>query len=198
MPRIIGLTGGIASGKSTVSRILRERGLPVIDADSVAHEILATDEGIKQKVAATFGQEVLTAAGDVDRARLGTLIFRDAERRRDLERILHPVIGAMLRQRAQEEDDVVVLEIPLLIEVGEHERVDLVVVVYATREHQIQRLMERDRLTREEAGRRIETQLPLDEKVAYADYVINNDGSPEETEEQVIRLDQAVREKETL
>jgi len=198
MPRVIGLTGGIASGKSAVSRILRERGLPVIDADSISHEILATDEGVKQKVVTAFGPEVLTAAGAVDRTRLGTIIFRDAQRRRDLELILHPAIGAVLWQRAQEVDDIVVLEIPLLIEQGEHERVDLVVVVYATRERQIQRLMERDGFTREEAMRRIETQLPLDEKVAYAHYVINNNGSLEETEEQVLRLYQAVRGKETL
>ncbi|OGP95085.1 MAG: dephospho-CoA kinase [Deltaproteobacteria bacterium RBG_16_54_18] len=195
MPRVIGLTGGIASGKSAVSRILRERGLPVIDADTIAHEILATNEEVKQKVVTAFGPEVLTAAGAVDRARLGTIIFRDAQRRRDLERILHPMIAAALWQRAQEGDDVVVLEIPLLIEQGEHERVDLVVVVYATRESQIQRLMERDGLTREEAMRRIKTQRALEEKVAYAHYVINNNGSPEETEEQVSRLYQAVRGK---
>jgi len=195
MPRVIGLTGGIASGKSAVSRILRERGLPVIDADTIAHEILATNEEVKQKVVTAFGPEVLTAAGAVDRARLGTIIFRDAQRRRDLERILHPIIAAALWQRAQEGDDVVVLEIPLLIEQGEHERVDLVVVVYATRESQIQRLMERDGLTREEAMRRIKTQRALEEKVAYAHYVINNNGSPEETEEQVSRLYQAVRGK---
>jgi dephospho-CoA kinase len=194
MPRVIGLTGGIASGKSEVSRILRERGLPVIDVDGVAHEILATDEGIKRKVAAAFGPEVLTADGAIDRTRLGTLIFRDAERRRDLERILHPMIGTVLRQRTQEADDIVVLDMPLLIELGEHELVDLVVVVYATREHQIQRLMERDGLTREEAMQRIETQLPLDEKVIHADYVINNNGSLQDTEEQVLRLYQALRE----
>jgi dephospho-CoA kinase len=194
MPRVIGLTGGIASGKSEVSRILRERGLPVIDVDGVAHEILATDEGIKRQVAAAFGPEVLTVDGAIDRTRLGTLIFRDAERRRDLERILHPMIGTVLRQRTQEADDIVVLDMPLLIELGEHELVDLVVVVYATREHQLQRLMERDGLSREEAIRRIETQLPLDEKVLHADYVINNNGSLQETEEQVIRLYQALRE----
>jgi dephospho-CoA kinase len=198
MPRVIGLTGGIASGKSVVSRILRERGLPVIDADHIAHEILATDEGVKQKVVAAFGPEVLTAAGAVDRARLGTIIFRDAQHRRDLERILHPMIGATLWKRAQEAAEVVVLEIPLLIEQGEQTRVDLVVVVYATRERQIQRLMERDALPRGDAIRRIETQLPLEEKVAYAHYVINNNGSLEETEEQVLRLYQAVRGKETL
>ena len=194
MPRVIGLTGGIASGKSEISRILREHGLPVIDVDGVAHEVLATDEGIKRKVAAAFGPEVLTAGGAIDRQRLGTIIFRDAERRRDLERILHPMIGSVLRQRTQEADDIVVLDMPLLIELGEHELVDVVVVVYATREHQIQRLMERDGLTREEAMQRIETQLPLGEKVLHADYVINNNGSLQDTEVQVLRLYQALRE----
>jgi dephospho-CoA kinase len=199
MRRIIGLTGGIASGKSAVSQILQGLGMQVIDADGIAHEILATDAAIKQEVVAAFGAEVLTAAGAVDRGRLGNIIFQDAERRRVLERILHPLIRDELWKRAREGNDDVVLEVPLLIEQGEHARVDLVVVVYAARECQIQRLMGRDTISREEAVSRIATQLPLEEKVSYAQYVINNNGSLEETEEQVLRFYQAViRGKETL
>jgi dephospho-CoA kinase len=199
MRRIIGLTGGIASGKSAVSQILQGLGMQVIDADGIAHEILATDAAIKQEVVAAFGAEVLTAAGAVDRGRLGNIIFQDAERRRVLERILHPLIRDELWKRAREGNDDVVLEVPLLIEQGEHARVDLVVVVYAARERQIERLMGRDTISREEAVSRIATQLPLEEKVSYAQYVINNNGSLEETEEQVLRFYQAViRGKETL
>jgi dephospho-CoA kinase len=199
MRRIIGLTGGIASGKSAVSQILQGLGMQVIDADGIAHEILATDAAIKQEVVAAFGAEVLTAAGAVDRGRLGNIIFQDAERRRVLERILHPLIRDELWKRAREGNDDVVLEVPLLIEQGEHARVDLVVVVYAARECQIQRLMGRDTISREEAVSRIATQLPLEEKVSYAQYIINNNGSLEETEEQVLRFYQAViRGKETL
>jgi dephospho-CoA kinase len=199
MRRVIGLTGGIASGKSAVSLILQGLGMQVIDADGIAHEILATDAAIKQEVVAAFGAEVLTAAGAVDRGRLGNIIFQDAERRRVLERILHPLIRDELWKRAREGNDDVVLEVPLLIEQGEHARVDLVVVVYAARECQIQRLMGRDTISREEAVSRIATQLPLEEKVSYAQYIINNNGSLEETEEQVLRFYQAVtRGKETL
>lgn len=199
MRRVIGLTGGIASGKSAVSLILQGLGMQVIDADGIAHEILVTDEAIKQEVVAVFGSEVLNAGGAVDRGRLGNIIFQDAGRRRALERILHPLIRDELWKRAREGNDDVVLEVPLLIEQGEHARVDLVVVVYAARECQIQRLMGRDTISREEAVSRIATQLPLEEKVSYAQYVINNNGSLEETEEQVLRFYQAViRGKETL
>ena len=199
MRRVIGLTGGIASGKSAVSQILQGLGMQVIDADGIAYEILATDEAVKQEVVAVFGSEVLNAGSAVDRGRLGNIIFQDEERRRVLERILHPPIRAELWKRAREGNDTVILEVPLLIEQGEHARMDLVVVVYAARECQIQRLRERDSLTREEAIGRIATQLPLEEKVSYAQYVINNNGSLEETEEQVLRFYQAViRGKETL
>jgi len=197
MQRVIGLTGGIASGKSLVAQTLKGLGPTVIDTDEIGHEILATDDAVKQEVVKTFGKEVLTRGGDVDRGKLGGIVFQDPEARKTLEQILHPPIGAELWKRAREEGDDVVLEVPLLIEHGDHERVDLVVVVYTTRERQIRRLMSRDGISREEAVMRIDTQLPLEEKVSYADYVINNGGSVEETEEQVFRFYQAVRGKET-
>jgi len=197
MPKVIGLTGGIASGKSLVSRALEGLGMTVIDADAISHEILAKDEAVKHKVVGTFGAGVLTAQGDVDRGKLGDIVFRDPGLRKVLERIMHPPIGAELWKRAQGGGDDVVLEIPLLIEQGGHERVDLVVVVYTTRERQIQRLMGRGGISREEAIRRIETQLPLEEKVSYAHYVINNNGSVEETEDQVTRFYQEIKGKET-
>ncbi|OGP53251.1 MAG: dephospho-CoA kinase [Deltaproteobacteria bacterium RBG_13_52_11] len=196
MPRVIGLTGGVASGKSGVSQILKGLGMTVIDADEISHEILAKDDAVKQEVVKVFGTEVLTVGGAIDRGKLGGIVFRDPERRKALERILHPPIGARLWKRAQEGGDDVVLEVPLLIEQGGHERVDLVVVVYATRERQMQRLMSREGISREEAINRIDTQLPLEEKVSYANYIINNNGSVEETEEQVFRFYQVVRGKE--
>jgi dephospho-CoA kinase len=188
MMRIIGLTGGIASGKSVVSQQLEQLGMRTIDADEISHEILAKDEAVKREVVQVFGKEVLTAGGAVDRAKLRVIIFQDSKLRKALERILHPPIGAELWKRAREGRDDMVLEAPLLIETGGHERVDLVVVVYATRERQIQRLMRRDGITNEEATRRINTQLPLARKVSYADYLINNNGSVEDTENQVFRF----------
>jgi dephospho-CoA kinase len=199
MPRIIGLTGGIASGKSLVSRTLKGLGMTVIDADDISHEILATDTSIRQEIVRFFGKEVLNEEGEIDRERLGRIVFfQDPQLRKSLEAILHPPIREAMWKRARESrSDYVVLDIPLLIETGAHERVDLVVVVYATRELQIQRLMARDGISRQEAMRKIETQLPLEEKVFAAHYIINNTGSVEETEEQVTRFYQAVREHET-
>jgi len=197
MPRVIGLTGGIASGKSLVSRTLRGLGMTAIDADQVSHEILAKDDAVKQEVEQAFGTEVLNEEGDeVDREKLGGIIFQDPERRKALERIMHPLIGAELWKRARESGHDIVLEIPLLIETGGHERVDMVLVVYATRERQIQRIMGRDGMTEEEAVRRIDAQLPLEEKVPYAHYVINNTGTVEETEEQVVKFYQEIKGKE--
>jgi dephospho-CoA kinase len=199
MPRVIGLTGGIASGKSLVSRTLKGLGMTVIDADDISHEILATDISIKQEVVRTFGNEVLNEEGDIDREKLGRIVFfQKPELRKDLEAIIHPLIRKEMWKRARESrSNDVVLDIPLLIETREYERVDLVVVVFATRELQIQRLMARDGISRQEAMRRIDTQLPLEEKASTAHFIINNTGSVEETEEQVTRFYQAIREQET-
>ena len=196
MPKVIGLTGGIASGKSLVSHTLKGLGMTVIDADDVSHEIMAKDEAVKQKLVETFGTEVLTAGGTIDRVKIGAIIFQDGERRQALEGIMHPGILAEMRRRAQGSTEDVVLDIPLLIEQGGHERVDLVVVVYTTPELQIQRLMARDRVSREEAVSRIDAQLPLEEKIFYADYVINNSGTVEETVDQTARFYKLIRGKE--
>ncbi len=196
MPKVIGLTGGIASGKSLVSQTLKGLGMTVIDADDVNRELMAKDETVKQEVIKAFGTEVLSAGGTIDKARLGAIIFQDQERRRQLERIMHPRILAQLRLRARESKADVVLDIPLLIEQGGHKGVDLVVVVYTTRERQIQQLMARDQLSREEAVRRVDAQLPLEGKVSHAHYVINNSGTEEETVEQVTRLYKLIKGKE--
>ncbi|RLB05726.1 MAG: dephospho-CoA kinase [Deltaproteobacteria bacterium] len=193
---IIGLTGGIASGKSLVSRTLAELGVKVIDADEIGREIMAKDALVKEEVVRVFGDEVLKEAGEIDREKLGRIIFRDLNRRRILEEILHPRIQAQMWEKVQDCVGDVVLDVPLLIEKGEHEKVDVVVVVYIAREVQIQRLMRRDGISRDEAIMRIETQLPLEKKVFYAHYVINNNGSMEETREQAIRFYKSIRGKE--
>lgn len=192
---VIGLTGGIASGKSLVSRTLNGFGLTVVDADDIGREIMGRDGLVKQDVVKTFGKGVLTEEGEINREKLARIIFNDLERRRALEGILHPRIREEMWRRAQEHSGDAVLQVPLLIETGEHKRVDVVVVVYAMREIQIQRLMRRDGISAEEAIRRIDTQLPLTEKVSHADYIINNNGSVKETEEQVWRFYQATRGK---
>jgi dephospho-CoA kinase len=201
MPRIIGLTGGIASGKSLVSGTLQRLGMTVIDADDICHEILARDEVVSRQIVRAFGPEVLNEQEEIDRRKLGTIVFsQEPGRREALEEILHPLIREEMWRRVEEgtgSGQDLVLDVPLLIEAGEHTRVDLLVVVYTTTELQIQRLLARDGMSREEAARRVAMQLPLDEKVSYADYIVNNTGSVEETEEQVLRFYQVIRENET-
>jgi dephospho-CoA kinase len=187
---LVGLTGGIASGKSTVSRQLAALGCPVIDADLLAREVVAPGEPALAAVAEAFGPEVLRPDGGLDRPRLGAIVFRDAARRKALEAIIHPAVQAR-RQAALDGlaargfDGLVVQDAALLIEVGGAAHVDRLVGVYAEPAAQRERLMRRDGLDAAEAERRIASQMPLAEKAKLAHYVIDNSDSPEETEAQV-------------
>ena len=187
---LVGLTGGIASGKSTVSRQLAELGCLVIDADVLAREVVAPGEPTLQAIADAFGREVLRPDGSLDRGRIGALIFADPEKRRRLEGITHPAIqarraAALQALAARGFDGIVVQDAALLIEVGGHAHVDRLIVVYAEPAVQRDRLMRRDGLDAAEAERRIASQMPLAEKVKLAHYVIDNSDSPEETAAQV-------------
>ena len=187
---LVGLTGGIASGKSTVSRQLAELGCHVIDADVLAREVVAPGQPAWRAIVEAFGQEVLRPDGTLDRPRLGALVFADAEQRRRLEAITHPAVQArrdaiLAELAARGFDGLVVQDAALLIEVGGARRVDRLVVVYADRAVQLERLMRRDGLDRAEAERRVASQMPLAEKVKLAHYVIDNSDSPEETAAQV-------------
>jgi dephospho-CoA kinase len=187
---LAGLTGGIASGKSTVSRQLAGLGCHVIDADVLAREVVVPGEPALAAIVEAFGREVLQPDGSLDRARVGALVFADAAKRKRLEAITHPAIAAR-RQAALDEltargfDGIVVQDAALLIEVGGHASVDRLVVVYAEPAVQRERLMRRDGLDAAEAERRIASQMPLAEKAALAHYVIDNSDSPEETVAQV-------------
>jgi dephospho-CoA kinase len=187
---LAGLTGGIASGKSTVSRQLAGLGCHVIDADVLAREVVAPGEPALAAIVEAFGREVLQPDGSLDRARVGALVCADAAKRKRLEAITHPTIAAR-RQAALDEltargfDGIVVQDAALLIEVGGHATVDRLVVVFAEPAVQRERLMRRDGLDAAEAERRIASQMPLAEKAALAHYVIDNSDSPEETAAQV-------------
>jgi dephospho-CoA kinase len=194
--RIVGLTGGIASGKSTVARMLTELGATVIDADAIVHELQAPGSPLLAEIAEAFGPEILTADGALDRAALGALVFRDAEARERLGRIVHPKVGAeMLRRIAAARESgaaLIVLDIPLLFEGrvrgtggAAQMALDATILVTVPEEDQVARQMERDGCDREEALRRVRAQLPLDEKQRLADYVIDNAGAREETGRQV-------------
>lgn len=187
---LVGLTGGIASGKSAVSRQLAELGCRVVDADVLAREVVAPGEPAWRAIVAEFGREVLGPEGELDRKRLGALVFADPARRKILEAITHPAIMARRQAildawAAEGFDGVVVLDIPLLIEVGAAAHVDRVVLVYAERDLQLERLMGRDGFDRAEAEQRIASQMSLAEKVRHAHFVVDNSGAPEETAAQV-------------
>jgi dephospho-CoA kinase len=199
MTRIVGLSGGIGSGKSTVARRLAALGATVIDADAIVHELQAPGAPMLAEIAAAFGPGVIDAQGRLDRAALGAIVFRDAAARARLGAIVHPPVGAEIARRVararSEGVPVLVLDIPLLFEGRQAGtgsaaalRFDATVVVFAPEEEQIARQIARDGCSREEALRRIRAQLPLEEKKALADFVIDNSGTPEETERQVNAL----------
>ena len=187
----IGLTGGIASGKSTVSDRLDSLGAKVIDADKVAHELMKPERKLWQKVVNTFGEDILQANKQIDRTKLGEMIFNDPQKKEKLDQITHPTIISEIKsrlQRLERNHKIVIADIPLLIEVGMMDFFAEVWLVYVTFEIQIKRLMQRDNIGREAAVKKIESQMSLEEKRKYADRIIDNNGSKEELEEQVQEL----------
>jgi dephospho-CoA kinase len=192
----VGLTGGIGSGKSTVAAMLAEHGAVIIDADALAREAVAPGTSGFTAVRDRFGDSVLTAEGDLDRHALAAIVFADADARRDLEEIVHPEVRLRIAQVITEHagtDDVVVLDSPLLIETGSHRDVTVVVVVSAEPATQIERLVARG-MDEADVRARTATQLPIDEKAALADVILDNDGSLEELRLQVDRLWARLRE----
>lgn len=186
---LVGLTGGIASGKSLVSRVFRELGAHVIDADRIVHELLKPDEPAWKEVVDYFGDQILLPDRCINRRKLGSIVFRDEEKRIWLNSCIHPRVfnayqAQVRRLRPVARREVVVFDAALLIETGYHRKMDRVVVVYAGPDQQLARLRERDRFTEGEARERIRAQMPLSEKRLQADYVIENTGSREETESQ--------------
>jgi len=188
---IIGLTGGIATGKSTVSAMLAELGAAVVDADQVAREVVLPGEPALRQVAETFGQAVLNEDGTLNRKKLGEIVFADEMKRKALEAILHPAIRQVMNDRIdrlerENPGRLVVADIPLLYETGLDARYPEVLVVYVPPDVQLERLMKRDGLTEAKARERLNAQLPIDEKKKRADWVIDNSGTLEETRRQVL------------
>jgi dephospho-CoA kinase len=185
----VGLTGGIASGKSMVADELAARGAIIIDADVLAREVVEPGTPALAAIIDRFGAEVLRD-GEIDRARLAQIVFADPHARRDLERIVHPAVRARAAELEQAAGDaaVVVHVIPLLVETGQHEDFDVVVTVDADRETQIQRLMVRNGFTRAEAESRIAAQASREDRRRAADVVVDNTGSPTQLREQIDAL----------
>ncbi|WP_028274164.1 dephospho-CoA kinase [Atopococcus tabaci] len=186
---IIGLTGGIASGKSTVSEIFKEYGFPVIDADLGAREVVKKGSKGLQRIRAYFGEKVLFPDGTLNRSELGKEVFSDETKREALNQMLAQDIREWIEQQTKQalEEGVplVVLDIPLLFEAGYDQKTDKTMVVFVDEDIQLERLIRRNGMTREEALNRIHAQMPLKEKMTRADYLIDNNGTIKETKKQV-------------
>lgn len=189
MTFFLGLTGGIASGKSTASDFFKAKGIPVIDADLVAREAMEIGQPAFRKVVEAFGETILTSEGALNRKALGKLIFDDTAKRKKLNAIVQEDIRQRIdHQKAdfiQKEVPLVILDIPLLFEAGYEDEVNAVMVIYVDTKTQIKRLIKRDNLTEEDALKRINAQHSIKDKVDKADIVINNNNSIEETQKQL-------------
>lgn len=182
---VLGITGGIACGKSLICQSFKDMGAAVLSADELAREAVKPAEEAFLKIVAHFGEDILTADGEIDRTRLAERIFRSPEERQQLNLITHPAIGRLANikiSELRERTDVplIIYEAPLLYEAKAEDRVDLILVVATTEELQVERLMRRDNLSKEDALRRIAAQMPLADKMTRADIVIENNGQPEE------------------
>ncbi len=187
---VLGITGNIASGKSTVSKELTRRGAVVVDADQLAREVVAAGSFALRKIVDAFGREILNNRGELDRDKLGQMVFADVKVRAMLNRIVHPEIAKRSAERLQElkqRNDIplIVYEAPLLFEVGAESRVDKVLVVKINPEEQLKRLQVRDGLSEFAAQQRMVAQMPQREKIKRADFVVDNSGSIEQTLKQV-------------
>jgi len=196
--RIIGLTGGIASGKSTIARMLEKMGASVIDADQLSRDAVIPGSMALSEIAEEFGPSILNQDGTLNRAALGKIIFADPDSRHLLEAITHPAIASLARERLDSLErkgvEVAVYMAPLLVEAGVSGRVDEIWVVFVDTETQVMRLMARDGISREEALQRIDSQMPMEEKRHFGKVVIDNRGSLDDAERQV----RAAWEREVL
>ena len=192
MTKVIGLTGGIASGKSTISNIFKEVGWPVIDADQTARQVVMPGSLGLAQIVSRFGSQVLQPDGTLDRAALGSMVFDDPQNLSDLDQIEHPLIMAAIDKQLagfkKQGLPVVVLDVPLLFETRMDQECDLTVLAVVDRKTQLERLMKRDHCSKDAALKRINAQMPLEEKMRRADVTIDNNGSLSQTRLQVAKL----------
>lgn len=189
---VIGLTGGIASGKSTVSSKLKELGAAIIDVDMLARGVVSKGEIAYNRIVQCFGEDILLPSGEINRKKLGKIVFSDKEKLALLNSITHPEIIARVRDKIQElkaaGEKVIVIDAAILIEMGLHKLADSIWVVVVDRETQIKRLIERDKFDYKEAENRINSQFSNEERVKYADVIIDNNKSIEEVEKRIVEL----------
>jgi dephospho-CoA kinase len=190
---VLGLTGGIASGKNSVAAKLKELGAEIIDADLICRELVEPEKPAWREIVGSFGKEVLGSDGLINRKKLGKAVFKDSKKRELLNSILHPKVmeeewRLIAELKKKKSDAIVVVNAALLIESGNYRDVDKVVVVVTSEKKMVKRLIARDGLTEEEARLRVRAQMPSDEKLKYADYVIDNNGTIDELNDKVIEL----------
>lgn len=195
----VGLTGSIAVGKSFVVAVLQELGCIVFDADKIAHSVMEPQQPAYEDIVREFGGGVLAMDGTIDRAKLGAIVFADTRRRQRLNEIVHPrVIEKQNRLLAEAEaatlNGIAIIDAALMIESGGYKRFDKLIVVFCDRETQIERLMHRNQISRDDAERRIAAQMPSEEKRKYADYEIDTSGTKEETAERTKRVYEKLQE----
>ena len=196
----VGLTGSIAVGKSFVSNVLAELGCRVLDADETAREVVEPGSPGLREVVAKFGDSIIKSDGTLDRLALGALVFADADKRATLNSILHPFIIARQDERlreweALEPDGIAIVDAALMIESGGYKRFDKLIVVHCRSDVQLERLMKRDKLTRDEAERRIASQMPQEEKKKFADYLIDTSDGFEAARQSAIDVYAKLREE---
>lgn len=178
---IAGLTGGIATGKSTVSRFLANMGATIIDADKIAYDAVLKEKPAWHKIIEVFGKDILLENSEIDRKKLGDIVFNSAEKKHELNCIVHPEVfmemDRLIKNASANPNAVIILDVPLLIESGMNKDLDDVILVYVPESLQIKRLMARDGISRESALARICSQMPIEEKRRYADIIIDNSGN---------------------
>ncbi|MDI6861554.1 MAG: dephospho-CoA kinase [Caldisericia bacterium] len=198
--KLIGLTGNIASGKSKISEYLKTKGFKIIDADSIGKTVLSL-ESVKNKVVRTFGKNILNEDGSINRRELGNIVFSSKENLKRLNRITLPILTKLIKKKINElkrkKTKYVILDAAILIEARWHKFVDEVWVVYTDPETQLERLIKRENYSIEEAKNRIEAQLNIEEKLKYADRVINNSYNWENTKEQIDNILKEIFKNET-
>jgi dephospho-CoA kinase len=195
---LLGVTGGIASGKTTVANMLQELGAPIVDFDLIARQVVEPGQPALKDIVDYFGKQVLNPDGTMDRKKVSDIVFRDFEKRKKLESFIHPRMGEIVNRQiheyaAKDPGAIIQVVVPLMIELNLQWRYSKLLLVYIPQEKQIERLAKRDGISKEEAAHILKSQLSIDEKLGYADYVVHNDKSLEETRKQVEKLWQTLR-----
>ncbi|HJX31012.1 MAG TPA: dephospho-CoA kinase [Thermodesulfobacteriota bacterium] len=198
---IVGLTGGIASGKSTIAGMFKKEGAYIIDIDMISRDVVKPGKPAWQDVVHVFGKEVLNEDQTLNRKKVGDIVFSDAEKRKKLEAIIHPKINAeklmKINEIAKKDNQaIIIIDVPLLIETDKQDTVDKVVLVYTSPQGQVERLVKRDGLSLEEAHKRLASQMPIENKKKYAHYIINNEELLEEIRKRVKEIFRELKKEE--